>query len=274
MRLSKKCFDARATCYTRGALETFLPGYARDAGSNPQAGSKFLPSSGKVSGLKRFLSHLAAVLLLVPATAKAEIISYIDERGRRIFVNTEETGPAPAVQSSRLGLRLIARRVAQMPGIGEHIEVAARTHRIDPRLVHAIIEVESSWDSWAVSRKGAVGLMQLLPETGRRFGARNLLDPRQNVLAGIRYLRSLLDRFANNLELSLAAYNAGENVVAELGRVPPYPETRDYVERVGALYNDNRWTPVAGSLGAISRDTPARIYTERDENGRIIFTNF
>ena len=210
----------------------------------------------------------ASFLLLGVVSARAEIISYVDEHGRRLFINEEKKTSQgqfdPAVSS-----RLMARRRARLPEIDTHISRTAQRHGIDPNLVNTIIEVESGWDAWAVSRKGAVGLMQLLPETGRRFGARNLLDPKQNITAGIRYLRFLLDRFEGNLELSLAAYNAGENIVAELGEIPPYPETQKYIERVTALYkgSTNRGQRARGA-------EPAYIYQLRDSNGRIVYVNF
>ncbi|MFQ5817427.1 MAG: lytic transglycosylase domain-containing protein [Terriglobia bacterium] len=211
---------------------------------------------------------VTAALLLPATSARAEIISYIDENGRRVFVNEEKPSRTLPAQSSAPERQGVARRRIQQASIGPYIEQVATEHRLDPRLVHAIIEVESSWDSWAVSRKGAVGLMQLLPATGRRFGARNLLDPKTNIAAGIRYLRFLLDRFQNNLALALAAYNAGENTVSEFGGIPPYRETRAYVRRVSALYH------TGGRMAAATSARAGRIYQEVDENGRIVFRNF
>jgi soluble lytic murein transglycosylase-like protein len=116
-----------------------------------------------------------------------------------------------------------------------YIEAAARKHGIDADLVRAIIEVESGFDARAVSSRGAKGLMQLMPGTARDMGARNVLDPRQNIFAGARYLRLLLDVFDGNLTLAAAAYNAGLTNVQRHGGVPPFHETRDYVQRVHAL---------------------------------------
>jgi soluble lytic murein transglycosylase-like protein len=110
------------------------------------------------------------------------------------------------------------------------IDRASSTHGVDPRLVRAVIQVESAFQSGARSPKGAMGLMQLMPETARRYAVRNPFDPAANVEAGTRYLKSLLDRFP--LNLALAAYNAGEAAVERFGGVPPYPETRAYVGRV------------------------------------------
>jgi hypothetical protein len=114
---------------------------------------------------------------------------------------------------------------------------AAKQHRIDPALLAAVIRVESNFVARAVSRKGARGLMQLMPATARRLGVTRPFDPRDNIRGGAAYLAELAVRFGEtNAELILAAYNAGENAVEEFGGVPPYRETRDYVKRVLALW--------------------------------------
>jgi soluble lytic murein transglycosylase-like protein len=113
------------------------------------------------------------------------------------------------------------------------IEDASVRHQVDPRLVHAVIQVESRYQPSARSPKGAMGLMQLMPGTARQYAVTNPYDPAQNVNAGVRHLRSLLDRF--DVRLALAAYNAGEEAVLRFGGIPPYRETRDYVKRVLAL---------------------------------------
>jgi len=121
------------------------------------------------------------------------------------------------------------------------IEDAARRSQLDAALVHAVIAVESGYDPSAVSSKGAVGLMQLMPETGRRYGVSNLYDPAQNVHAGSMYLRDLLKKFNNDLHLSLAAYNAGEEAVIRSGnRIPPYRETQQYLPKVLEQYRQSR----------------------------------
>ena len=117
------------------------------------------------------------------------------------------------------------------------VEQAAREHQVDQALLRAVIAVESGYDPNAVSRKGAVGLMQLMPETARRYGVRNIYDPAQNIQGGARYLRDLMGKFNNDLPLVLAAYNAGEDAIAQYGnRIPPYRETRSYVPRVLDFY--------------------------------------
>jgi soluble lytic murein transglycosylase-like protein len=117
----------------------------------------------------------------------------------------------------------------------KHINEAAAKHGVDVDLVRAIIQVESGFDHRARSHRGAKGLMQLMPGTARDMGARNLFDPKQNIFAGVRYLRFLLDAFQGNVTLAAAAYNAGPTVVKRYGGVPPYQETQNYVEKVHSL---------------------------------------
>ena len=119
------------------------------------------------------------------------------------------------------------------------VEQAARDYQLDQALLHAVIAVESDYNPHAVSERGAVGLMQLMPQTARRYGVRNPRDPAQNIRGGARYLRDLMEKFDNDLTLTLAAYNAGEDAVVRHGnRVPPYRETRSYVPRVLDFYRE------------------------------------
>ncbi len=145
-----------------------------------------------------------------------------------------------------LGYPLGARYSGRSPTVNQanrklytpHIEQIARTYRLDPKLMHAVISAESAFNPAAVSNKGAMGLMQLMPNTARRFGVPDPFDPVANMHGGARYLRWLMDRFQNNVNLVLAAYNAGEGAVERYGNViPPYEETRTYVVRVLDYYN-------------------------------------
>ena len=120
----------------------------------------------------------------------------------------------------------------------ELIQQAAYRHQVDAKLVHAVIQTESAYNPTAQSPKGAVGLMQLMPDTARRFGVTDRNDPDQNVDGGTRYLKHLINMFNPNLDLAVAAYNAGENAVIRYNNsIPPYPETQNYVKQVLALYN-------------------------------------
>ena len=121
------------------------------------------------------------------------------------------------------------------------VEDSAKEYGLDPLLLHAVIRAESGYNAQAISRKGARGLMQLMQDTGLRFGVKNLLDPRENLKAGAQYLRWLLTLFDGDIELALAGYNAGENAVIRAGyRVPPYNETRNYVPKVLKYYRGER----------------------------------
>ncbi|HEY3440578.1 MAG TPA: lytic transglycosylase domain-containing protein [Paludibaculum sp.] len=129
----------------------------------------------------------------------------------------------------------------ETPGgtVQEIVDQAARDHNVDPLLVHSVIRAESNYNPYAVSPKGAEGLMQLIPATARRFGAANSFDARENITAGVKYLKYLQDMFKDD-RLALAAYNAGEGAVIKYGNVPPYRETEQYVSKVGKSYGDAR----------------------------------
>jgi transglycosylase-like protein with SLT domain len=138
-------------------------------------------------------------------------------------------------------------RTADTLGVAGHIRTIATRYNISPRLVEAIIRVESDFNPRARSPLGARGLMQIMPGTAMLFGARDAYDPRQNITAGVRYLRTLHDRFGNDLPLVLAAYNAGEQAVLRYGGVPPFPATRAFVARVLGLIGRG-WLPPADAL--------------------------
>ncbi|HEV7515624.1 MAG TPA: lytic transglycosylase domain-containing protein, partial [Thermoanaerobaculia bacterium] len=131
--------------------------------------------------------------------------------------------------------------VKRLP-FGRAIARAAERHRVDPLLVAAIVETESAFAPDAVSPEGAIGLMQLIPETGELYGKSDLFDPYVNLEVGSQFIGALLDRYHGDLALALAAYNCGPATVTRYGAVPPYPETRDFVKSVLALYVEHRQT--------------------------------
>ncbi len=118
------------------------------------------------------------------------------------------------------------------------VQRLARAHGIPPDFIHAVIRAESNYDSFALSEKGAMGLMQLMPETAEQYGVRNVFDAAQNIEGGVKYLKDLIALFKGDTRLVLAAYNAGQEAVKKYGRrIPPYQETRDYINRVMKTYN-------------------------------------
>src|SRR5579859_4545870 len=176
-----------------------------------------------------------ATTLRKARTAAAEVASYlgmdgvaVQRAGAKATANvSSEAAPAPqpAPEMSVAPVRTSAQ-------IDAAIAQAAARHHVDPNLVRAVVKVESNFNPNAVSRKGAMGLMQLMPGTARELAVTDPFDPRQNVDAGVRHLRGLLDSFDGDVSRSLAAYNAGARAVEKHGGVPPYAETKDYVRRI------------------------------------------
>jgi len=218
-------------------------------------------------------------LALCPNPAVAQIASITDQGGRRLFVDAEpptllKTKPAKSrgtiylpgeatfSGNSRPWLSI------DRDGVEKLVREAAERHRVDPALVRAVIETESNWNPRAVSRKGAGGLMQLIPTTAQRYGAHDLFNPEQNIDAGVRHLKSLLQRYNGNLDLALAAYNAGEGAVDRAGGIPHYRETKNYVQKVQNAY----FRPGSGRLPDAFINTRA-IHRDVNASGRIIFSN-
>ena len=214
----------------------------------------------------------AGILLSLPLPSRAQITSYVDGHGKVIYVNDDSLkGRAGSTISAPSGANR-ARQASEPPneGLDRIVRQAAERHQVDPALVKAVITTESSWNPRAISRKGAVGLMQLVPQTAQRYGVGNLFDPAQNVEGGTTYLRSLLDKYNGDLPKSLAAYNAGERAVDDSGGVPWYPETQRYVQKVTQAY----FRPGSGRDTSQTWSPPSSpMRREVDSNGRVIFTN-
>ena len=149
------------------------------------------------------------------------------------------------------------------------VQEAAQRHKVDPALVKAVIATESGGNPQAVSHKGAVGLMQLIPDTAERFGVGNAFDPAQNVEGGTTYLKWLLDRYHGDLSKTLAAYNAGEGAVDQYRGIPRYRETQQYVRKVTQAY----FSPGSGRSSTLWEPPRPPVRREVDSNGHIVFTN-
>jgi soluble lytic murein transglycosylase-like protein len=185
--------------------------------------------------------HKAIVLLLVfSSMASADIYKRVGTDGRVYYTDRPEKG---------MNFKLIIRTPPKtykhdlkfMSGnrqkFQELIAKAAAKHQMDPKLLHAVIQAESAYNPHAISSAGAVGLMQLMPDTARRYGVIDRHDAEQNVDGGTRYLKDLMGMFNSNLKLAVAGYNAGEGAVMKYHyTVPPYPETQNYVQHVLNLY--------------------------------------
>ena len=203
-------------------------------------------------------SCLVGGILLWCVAAQAQIVRYQGPDGRLYFTNL----PLPPASGSTAVTRPAhaTRLTAQAP-VFSLIQRLAQQYSVDPHLVRAIIMVESNFDPHAVSRAGAQGLMQLMPDTAARYRVEDPFDPHANIEGGIRYLRDLLRLFPSDLRHVLAAYNAGEGAVQQYGGIPPYPETQRYVERVLALY------------GVASPPPQGKIYRYRTASGGILLTD-
>ena len=179
------------------------------------------------------------MLLALPVPASAQIYSWHDANGQLVLsdrphegatVRTFAVSSSPGVRATRLARPERSRQFDDL--ILEH----ARVNGVRPDLVRAVVQVESAFNPYARSAKGALGLMQLMPATMQQFGVRNAFDPADNVRAGVAYLRQLLDRYGNDEQLALAAYNAGPGAVDRHGNtVPPYRETRNYVAQINEM---------------------------------------
>jgi soluble lytic murein transglycosylase-like protein len=164
---------------------------------------------------------------------------------------------------------LMLNRTFTQQDIDAAIDQAASRHNVDPGLVRSVVKVESNFNPNAVSRKGAMGLMQLMPSTARSLNVSNPFDPAQNVDAGVRHLRSLLDAYRGDVRLSLAAYNAGSGAVARSAGVPRFRETQNYVRRITNLYSGG------GPAGSYVIGGPAHdpVHVERDARGVLYISN-
>jgi soluble lytic murein transglycosylase-like protein len=232
--------------------------------------------------LIRITAAVFAAGFLLAAPGHAQIASYTDANGTRVFVNEDSPKPRSGSTISPAAVRKtataapaatdsssLATTSAPSDRLERIVQDAAARHQLDPALVKAVINTESGWNPTAVSRKGAMGLMQLIPGTAQRFGVGNPYDPAQNIEGGTTYLKTLLDRYNGDLSKSLAAYNAGEGAVDRSRGVPWFPETQRYVQKVTDAYS----RPDSGRNPTFLSPHKDQVRKEVDPTGRVIFTN-
>jgi soluble lytic murein transglycosylase-like protein len=237
-------------------------------------------------GLSNSVMILIGTLVLWAVPVRGQIVSYKDASGKRVFINSDPVPPprpskVPLLRTAATGMALrttpssfstspemSALERANREKIEDMIREVSARYRVDPALVRAVIQTESNWNSTAVSRKGARGLMQLGPGTAQQLGVNNAFDPKQNLDGGVRYLRTLLERYNGDLDRALAAYNAGPRAVDRAGGIPQYRETRNYVQKV----TDSYFQPGSDRLPR-AFDGRRPIYRTVESDGRVVFTN-
>ena len=239
-------------------------------------------------------SFLAMIVLLFQVTAvHADIYQHESKDGVIFFSNSSAGSKGKVVVRERKiviknralqsgepdGSIPKAEEFANVPDSGTFASVVdekAKLHNIDPQLVRAVIKAESNWNPNAVSPKGALGLMQLMPSTAALLGVADPFDPFENIDGGVRYLKLLFDRFNGNPILALAAYNAGPKLVEKKGTVPSIPETIAYVKRVMRYYNGDHWLAVNENVREIQKEIRKeykRIKKVVLQDGTLLFTN-
>lgn len=230
--------------------------------------------------MKTFLIGFLFTLLVVPV-AHADIYKYVDENGVVCYtdapfgkkadkIHRDKKAPVPEQNQT-------PRRSFKDSGDYHAIvHEKASSYNIDPSLIKAVIKTESNWNCRAISKKGAMGLMQLMPSTANDLNVRNPFDPEENIEGGTKYLKYLLEKFNGDITLALAAYNAGPKTVEKFGYVPPIAETKQYVNRVLSLYNNGKtaYYPSAPSGDAVKNEKKTEpIYKIVLDDGSVFFTN-
>jgi len=221
-----------------------------------------------VSPVVRRLAVVALVATVTAVSARADELLYYMKDGEMVITNTasrRDVKPVPRIRGGP------AQRVVTLPATpyDPYIEMVARENGVDPSLVKAVALVESGFNPKARSAKGAQGLMQLMPTTAKQYGVSNIHDPYQNLNAGAKHLRDLLDRYEGDVTLALAAYNAGSGAVQRYGGVPAYRETQDYVKKVQTKMGR---TPRRHE-GRLVSPQSAKIQMRVEKDGSVTLTN-
>lgn len=219
---------------------------AASAGDAPSSAGSLVPESRRVLTVKadRASGRIVRSVVVQPKVVRPIPIKPVEERELKT-----------------------AGKLSADANLNALVDEAAARHQVDPLLVHSVIQVESGYNKYAVSPKGAQGLMQLIPATARRFGVKNPFDPKENIEAGVKYLRQLQSMFGDD-RLALAAYNAGEGAVTRYGWIPPYSETQNYVYKVGLRYGAAR-RATAKPADVEKAEPPKRVEEYVDAEGRV-----
>ncbi|MEW5807683.1 MAG: lytic transglycosylase domain-containing protein [Acidobacteriota bacterium] len=219
-----------------------------------------------ISSAKFFL--VLATMMLFLETTLAEEIYLFEEETSLLITNIPSQGYNKKIGSSNMAFQSHPVQTT-LENWNKIIEEISKRNAIPSSLTRAIITVESGYNPFAVSPKGAKGLMQLMDGTAKRFGVKDIFDPHENILGGVKYLRYLLDFFGEDLSLALAAYNAGERAVLDHGGIPPYPETMDYVKNVKRLlgFQNPQKKKISGTIIA------AKPYIIQTKSGSISIVN-
>ena len=211
-------------------------------------------------------------LTLAVSAASADIYKYVNEEGVVCYTDAPFGKKSQRIEGDTVSPN--RKKVGALPrsDFSSYVHQAAAKYDLEPELIKAVITTESNGNHRAVSRKGAIGLMQLMPATASDLNVTNPFNPEENIEGGTRYLKQLIERFNGNLTLALAAYNSGPKTVEKYGTVPPILETRQYVKKVFSLYNGKK-TYVLSEMSSSSQKQDSPIYKIVLDDGTILFTN-
>ena len=212
-------------------------------------------------------------LALAVSADSAEIYKYVNEDGVVCYTDAPFGKTSQRMEGDKvLSKRQQKAAVLTRADFSSYVHQAAAKYDLEPELITAVITTESNGNHRAVSRKGAIGLMQLMPATANDLNVINPFNPEENIEGGTRYLKQLLERFNGNLTLALAAYNSGPKTVEKYGAVPPILETRQYVKKVFSLYNGKKSYEFPG-MSSSSQKPSSPIYKIVLDDGTVLFTN-